>query len=74
MNLLEHRRFRAAYDFMLLLADAGEIEPSIAKFWTDVQDQTAEQRAISFKVSGGAKAKRRPRKRRKRKAASADSS
>jgi poly(A) polymerase len=74
MNLLEHRRFRAAYDFMVLLAEVGEVEPSVAKFWTDVQDQTSEQRDISFKITGGGQAKRRPRKRRKRKAASADSS
>ena len=68
MNLLDHRRFRAAYDFMVLLSEVGEVDPLIAKFWTDVQGQTVEERATSFQLSGGPKAKRRPRKRRKRKA------
>jgi len=50
MKLLEHRRFRAAYDFMLLLSEIGKFDPDIAKFWTDVQTQSAEQRAGSFEI------------------------
>ena len=74
MKLLEHRRFRAAYDFMVLLAEVGEVDASLAKFWTDVQDQTVEQRETSFEISGGSSAKRRPRKRRKRKTSAQTSS
>ena len=70
MKLLDHRRFRAAYDFMLLRAEVGQGNPDTATFWTDVQIQSADERAVSFEVraqSGGKK--RRPRRRRRRKAA-----
>jgi poly(A) polymerase len=71
MKLLDHRRFRAAYDFMLLLAEVGQGSSDTAKFWTDVQTQSAAERAQSFQVgkpgSGGGRG--RPRRRRRRKAA-----
>ena len=71
INLLDHRRFRAAYDFMVLLSEAGEVDEAIATFWTDVQGQTEEQRAVSFQLAAGPKSKGRPRKRRKRKSGAA---
>jgi poly(A) polymerase len=64
-NLLEHRRFRAAYDFMMLLSDVGLVDAEIAKFWTDVQTQTAAERTESFQLH--AKPASRSRRRRKRK-------
>jgi len=64
-NLLEHRRFRAAYDFMMLLSDVGLVDADIAKFWTDVQTQTAAERTESFQLH--AKPASRSRRRRKRK-------
>ncbi len=67
MNLLEHRRFRAAYDFMMLLSEVGLVDADIAKFWTDVQAQSVEQQTTSFQVHArpaGNKRRRRPRKRR----------
>jgi poly(A) polymerase len=67
MKLLDHRRFRAAYDFMVLLSEVGEIGEDVAKFWTDVQGQADEERATSFDLGTGPKTKRRPRKRRRRK-------
>ena len=67
MNLLEHRRFRAAYDFMLLQSEVGLTDESLAKFWTDVQTQSAEQRAVSFETQSTPGKKRRPRRRRRRK-------
>ncbi len=69
MKLLEHRRFRAAYDFMLLLAEVGLGNRDTAKFWTDVQTQSASERANSFEVrqAGGGQT-RRPRRRRRRSA------
>ena len=66
LNLLEHRRFRAAYDFMLLRAAVGWGDPELAKFWTDVQTQSAEERASSFKMQSSP-GKKRPRRRRRRK-------
>ena len=70
MKLLDHRRFRAAYDFMLLLAEVGLGSQETAKFWTEVQLQSAEERAQSFQIgqSPGEK-KRRPRSRRRGKPA-----
>lgn len=68
MKLLDHRRFRAAYDFMLLLADVDLASKETASFWTDVQAQSAAQRAASFQVgqSGSDGQRRRPRRRRRK--------
>ncbi len=66
MKLLQHRRFRAAYDFMMLLSEVGLVDADIATFWTDVQKQSAERRHESIKVqpqSAGRKHRRRKRKR-----------
>ncbi len=67
LKLLEHRRFRAAYDFMMLRVRVGELGEEVGRFWTDVQKQNAEQRAASFQIgpkAGGKKRRRRPRRRR----------
>jgi poly(A) polymerase len=69
MNLLEHRRFRAAYDFMLLQSEVGQVDEELAKFWTDVQTQSPEERAQSFQMHATSDMKRRPRRRRRRKPA-----
>jgi len=70
MKLLDHRRFRAAYDFMLLLSEVGLGNEQTAQFWTDVQTQSAAERAESFQVGQQASGNnRRPRRRRRRKAA-----
>jgi poly(A) polymerase len=37
LSLLQHPRFRAAYDFLLLRAQAGVADPELAQWWTDVQ-------------------------------------
>ena len=68
MKLLDHRRFRAAYDFMLLLSEVGQGSAETAQFWTDVQTQSAAERADSFELGQptGEK-KRRPRRRRRKK-------
>ncbi len=65
MKLLNHRRFRAAYDFMLLLSEVGQFDPQAAKFWTDVQTQSEEQRVASFEAHPRA-ARQRGRRRRRR--------
>ena len=66
IKLLEHRRFRAAYDFMVLLAEVGQFDSDKAEFWTKVQDESAEQRAVSFQISAQTKGKRRRPRRRRR--------
>jgi poly(A) polymerase len=69
MNLLEHRRFRAAYDFMVLQSEVGQVDESLAKFWTDVQTQSAEERAKSFQMDANPEKKHGSRRRRRRKPA-----
>jgi poly(A) polymerase len=66
MNLLNHRRFRAAYDFMMLLAEVGQFDPEIARFWTDVQKQSPEDRAEAFQLDRKPRARRRSRRRKRR--------
>jgi len=63
MNLLSHRRFRAAYDLMLLRASIGEVDQEVADFWTDIQEQPVDEQRSRFGLTGG---RRRPAKRRRR--------
>jgi len=44
MRLLQERRFRAAYDFLLLRADEDPAAAELAKWWTEVQEVDAETR------------------------------
>lgn len=68
-RLLAHPRFRAAYDFMLLRAAAGEADPELAKWWTALQDGAVDAPPASEPGS----ARRRGRRRRgRRKAAPAE--
>lgn len=67
LSLLEHKRFRAAYDFMLLRAEVGEVDTDLARFWTDIQTRNAPERAKMLDVGGGGRPrgrKRRPRRKR----------
>ncbi len=46
-RLLEHKRFRAAYDFLLLRAACGEVDQETAEWWTHIQAQPpAEQQRL----------------------------
>ncbi len=64
LRLLEHPRFRAAYDFLVLRAESGEAEPELARWWTEFQElPEAEQRA---RVRPAGARSRRPRRRRSR--------
>lgn len=38
-RLLNHPRFRAAYDFLLLRAESGEADPAQSDWWTRFQEQ-----------------------------------
>jgi poly(A) polymerase len=44
MRLLSERRFRAAYDFLLLRALEDPDAEKLAQWWTEVQDADAETR------------------------------
>ena len=68
LKLLENRRFRAAYDFMMLRAEVGQFDEEIATFWTDVQTQNPEERLESFGISESGQPKRRRKGRNRRRA------
>ncbi|MCE1170969.1 polynucleotide adenylyltransferase PcnB [Azovibrio restrictus] len=62
-GVLEHPRFRAAYDFLCLRAEAGELDQELAQWWTDFQAAEGETRAqMLLPDQGGARKKRRRRK------------
>ncbi len=44
LRLLNHPRFRAAYDFLLIRALSGDEDPSLAEWWTDFQSADEEER------------------------------
>ncbi|MET0498171.1 MAG: polynucleotide adenylyltransferase PcnB [Steroidobacteraceae bacterium] len=44
LRLLDHPRFRAAYDLLLLRAAAGEVSQELAAWWTEIQNVPAEER------------------------------
>jgi poly(A) polymerase len=59
-RLLTHPRFRAAYDFLLLRAEAGEVEQELADWWTHFQTQDAsEQRQMTAQGKRGRRGRRR---------------
>src|SRR5690606_22997780 len=43
-RVLEHPRFRAAYDFLLLRCESGEVEMELGEWWTRFQDADADAR------------------------------
>jgi poly(A) polymerase len=45
LRVLEHPRFRAAYDLLLLRAAHGLAAPDMAQWWTQVQEVSPEERA-----------------------------
>ncbi len=63
-RLLEHPRFRAGYDFLLLRCESGELPAELADWWTRFQDASPAERSAML-VQGEAPAKRRRRRRRK---------
>ena len=44
LRVLEHPRFRAAYDLLLLRAEYGLASSEIAQWWTRIQEVSAEER------------------------------
>jgi poly(A) polymerase len=61
-RLIGHPRFRAAYDFLVLRAEAGEADQDLADWWTRFQEADGTQRTTM--AEGGTK-RRRPRRRRR---------
>jgi poly(A) polymerase len=44
-RLLQHKRFRAAYDFLALRASCGEVEQATVDWWTDLQSKPPEEQS-----------------------------
>lgn len=66
MRVMEHPRFRAAYDFLLLRAQVGEVPESLAAFWTEAQDLPPQEKEKTFLGQGGPKGGGRRRGRKKK--------
>jgi poly(A) polymerase len=72
LSILQHPRFRAAYDFLLLRAQVGVADPELAKWWTDIQVLPQEERVALVQArpaeaqAEGAPAPGRRRRRRRR--------
>ena len=74
-RLMENKRFRAAYDFLLLRAHAGEESQELADWWTRFQEVDADGRMEMVRAvvtvaevdgnSGTPKTRKRRRRRRK---------
>jgi poly(A) polymerase len=74
LAMLQHPRFRAAYDFLMLRAQAGAAAPELAEWWTHIQVLPQEERVKLVQArpadtaAGGAEgaAPGAPRRRRRR--------
>lgn len=64
-RLMAHPRFRAAYDFLLLRAEAGEEPAELAQWWTDIQEQKPEAAPSPAPARRGRRRRRGGRRRRK---------
>lgn len=67
-RLLEHPRFRAAYDFILLREQSGEQLDGLGAWWTRFQEVDTDEQEAMMKALGnrGGSRKRRPRNRKPR--------
>ena len=73
-KLISHSKFRAAYDFLCLRAEAGEEVGELAKWWTDFQnaDRAEQDRLINSVKADSSDRPKRKRKRRRKSAAATD--
>ena len=70
LRTLDHPRFRAAYDFLLMREAAGEALDGLGVWWTNYQTANDEEREQMVKALGrqsGNKSASKPRRRRPRK-------
>lgn len=65
-SVLEHQRFRAAYDFLLLREQAGEDFNGAGKWWTQFQFASAEVKDTMAEELESSSPSRKPRKRRRK--------
>jgi len=60
-NFLEHKRFRAAYDFMCLRAQAGELSIDECEWWTTIQEVDENEKMLMCQAYSSPKKSRRKR-------------
>jgi poly(A) polymerase len=65
-RLLEHPRFRAAYDFLALRGESGEVPKALVDWWTAFQDAGQAERDAMLKPDEAPKKRRRSRGRGRR--------
>src|SRR3569833_1315395 len=58
-RLLEHPRFRAAYDFLLLRAESGEVAAELGEWWTRFQEVGEDKRARMLLADNAPKPRRK---------------
>ncbi len=63
-RLLDHKRFRAAYDFLLLRASCGEVDQETAAWWTEIQTLSPEEQGKMLGRQGRSRRRRRGGRRR----------
>ena len=63
-TLLQHKRFRAVYDFLLLREESGEQLDELGAWWTQFQETAAEDRGELLEQPTAPT--KRPRKRRRK--------
>jgi poly(A) polymerase len=61
-RLLEHPRFRAAYDFFELRAQAGNAPMETAQWWEKFQEASGDERSSMLHADDGPKKKKRRRR------------
>ncbi|HKJ76002.1 MAG TPA: polynucleotide adenylyltransferase PcnB [Gammaproteobacteria bacterium] len=64
-RLLDHPRFRAGYDFLVLRAGCEEGLEELAAWWGKFQDASNEERRTMTAATPGSGGKKRPRRRRR---------
>jgi poly(A) polymerase len=64
-RLITNPRFRAAYDFMLLRCESGELEKDVGSWWKTFVNADAEKRETMLIENRAAKKRRKQRHRRK---------
>ncbi len=64
VRLLQHKRFRAAYDFLVLRARCGEVDQETVDWWTEIQQlpPDEQQKVIGLKRRQGRRRGRRGRR------------
>lgn len=70
-KLMDHPRFRAAYDFLVLRAESGEESQELAEWWTQFQTLSSDEQNALTRPKG--KGRGKPRRHRGKKSSPANS-